>query len=155
MPSKPHTTALAIVAAFNEMDIPTILSHRHPSALRTFVPASLGAPQSKTAYASSLHSLRAIFKNFSLVVNDMLEDKEARKICLWCSARADTVVGEYVNEYVWLMEFDEEGLVMASKEYSDTAAQREFWPRLKEAMGRGQREEEEVVGKEAQKDPAA
>ena len=37
------------------------------------------------------------------------------------SARADTAAGEYVNEYMWLLDFDESGTkITRSKEYSDT-----------------------------------
>ena len=55
------------------------------------------------------------------MINDLLEDKDNRRICMSLSAKADTAAGEYVNEYMWLLDFDESGTkIRRSKEYSDT-----------------------------------
>ena len=92
-------------------------------------------PQDNTTYAKSLYQLRAIFSNFSLKVNDVLEDKDARRLCLWLTARGDTAVGEYINEYVWLLDFDKSGTkITCSKEYSDTLMLKDFFPKLQAAM---------------------
>ena len=134
--SAQRQTAEAIVAAFNNMDIDAIISHRSPTCMRHFLPASMNnKPQDNTTYATHLHQVRAIFKNFSLTVNDILEDKDAKRMCLWLSARADTAVGEYVNEYVYLWDFDDTGTkITCSKEYSDTLMAKEFFPKLRAAM---------------------
>ena len=64
-----------------------------------------------------------------------MEDVQARKICLWLVARADTAAGEYVNEYMWLMDFDESGEKITSmKEYVDAIMQRDFFPKLRESI---------------------
>ena len=128
-------TAEAVVAAFNIMDVPAIMSHRAPNCTRTFLPPSMNIPpQNNTTYQASLQKLLLVFHNFSLTINDLLEDKEARKISLWLSARAETLAGEYVNEYVWLLEFNEEGKITASREFSDSVMEREFYPKLRDAM---------------------
>lgn len=129
-------TAEAVVAAFNNMDVDGILAHRSSDCLRHFIPKSLGnSPQDNAQYANSLHQLSAVFQNFSCTINDLLEDKQANRICLYLAARGDTVVGEYVNEYMWLLDFDESGeKITCSKEYSDTALARDFFPKLKAAM---------------------
>ena len=45
------------------------------------------------------------------------------------------MAGEYVNEYMWLLDFDESGeKITCSKEYSDTILARDFFPKLKAAM---------------------
>ncbi|MCJ1449881.1 hypothetical protein MMC28_000209 [Mycoblastus sanguinarius] len=113
--------------------------------MRVFLPESIGLKsQDNATYANSLHNLRAIFQNFSLTVNDLLEDKEARRICLYLSARADTMAGEYINEYMWLLDFDESGKkILQSKEYSDTAVARDFYPKLQAAMDKQQSEQVE------------
>ena len=115
-------TAEAVVEAFNNMDVEAIVSYRSPECMRVFLPLSMGLPsQNNTTYFNSLIKLRAIFHNFSLVINDLLEDKDNRRICMSLSARADTAAGEYVNEYMWLLDFDESGTkITRSKEYSDT-----------------------------------
>lgn len=68
-----------------------------------------------------------------MVVEDVIEDVAARKICLWLRVRADTLVGEYVNEYVWCLEFSEDGRSIINwKEYVD-AGMKDFFPKLREA----------------------
>ena len=134
--SRQRRTALAVVESFNKMDVNGIISHRSPDCMRHFLPPSMGnKPQSNTTYAKNLHQLSAIFHNFSLTVTDMLEDKDAARICLWMNARADTMAGVYNNDYVWLLEFDESGeKIICSKEYSDTLMSKEFYPKLQAAM---------------------
>lgn len=134
--SPQRKTAEAVVAAFNNMDVDGIIAHRSPDCLRHFIPKSLGnSPQDNATYGESLRQLSGVFKNFSCTINDLLEDKQANRICLYLSARGDTVVGEYVNEYMWLLNFNESGeKITCSKEYSDTALARDFFPKLKTAM---------------------
>lgn len=134
--SPQRQTAAAVVAAFNAMDVDAIVSHRDPDALRYFIPITMGhKPQTNATYAASLKRLRAIFQSFSLTVNDILEDNETHRICMWLTAKADTAAGEYINEYVWLLDFDETGTkITASKEYSDTLMAKEFFPKLEAAM---------------------
>ena len=141
--SKPWTaqrkTAEAVIAAFNAMDVETIISYRNERCTRTFLPASMGLqPQDNATYYSSLKALKAIFHNFSLTINDLVEDKEAHRICMWLSAKADTLAGEYVNEYMWLLEFDSSGKILSSKEFSDSVMEREFFPKLRAAMAKQQ-----------------
>ncbi|KAL9025576.1 MAG: hypothetical protein Q9196_005627 [Gyalolechia fulgens] len=92
-------------------------------------------PQDTSTYCKSLTSLHAIFQNFSLVIDELIEDTANHRICMWLSARADTAAGEYVNEYVWLLDFDESGRkILRTKEFSDSVMARDFFPKLKEAM---------------------
>ena len=136
MSSKQRQTADSLVAAFNNMDVDSIIAHRHSTCMRHFIPASMGnKPQDNNTYAKSLRNLRQIFHNFSLVVNDVLEDRDARRLCMWLTAKADTDAGRYVNEYVWLLDFDKSGTkITSSKEYSDTIMARDFFPKLQTAM---------------------
>lgn len=134
--SPQRRTAEAVVAAFNNMDVNSIISHRSTECLRHFIPKSLGfPPQNNATYGNSLHQLHGVFRNFSCTINDLLEDKQANRICLYLTARGDTMAGEYVNEYMWLLDFDESGeKITCSKEYSDTILARDFFPKLKAAM---------------------
>lgn len=124
------------MAAFNNMDVDSIIAHRSPDCLRHFIPKSLGfPPQDNATYGKSLHQLSGIFSNFSCTINDVLEDKQANRICLYLSARGDSMAGEYVNEYMWLLDFNESGeKITCSKEYSDTIMARDFFPKLSAAM---------------------
>ncbi|KAK4697978.1 hypothetical protein P7C71_g197, partial [Lecanoromycetidae sp. Uapishka_2] len=133
-------TAEALVAAFNNMDVDTIISYRSPNCIRRFLPLSMGlGEQDNATYRTSLLKLRAIFHNFSLKISDLIEDDTANRICLSLKARADTVAGEYVNEYMWLLDFDKTGTkITLSQEYSDTVMERDFSPKLKAAMAKQQ-----------------
>ena len=134
--SQKRKTAEAVVAAFNNMDVDGIIARRSPGCRRHFIPKSMGnSPQDNATYRDSLRQLSGVFQNFSCTINDLLEDEQANRICLYLSARGDTVVGEYVNEYMWLLDFDESGeKITCSKEYSDTILARDFFPKLKAAM---------------------
>ena len=137
-PTPQRQTADKLIAAFNCMDIPAIMSFRTPTCIRHLLPRSMKlTPQDNAAYEKSLYSLKTVFQNFNLDVHEVVEDVEARKVVMWLSARADTAAGEYVNEYMWVLEFDESGeKVVEVKEFVDTVMQREFWPKLQESMRR-------------------
>lgn len=129
-------TALAVVQAFDRLDIDAILSYRAPECTRHILPSTLGYPPvDNTRYATTLNQLKPIFRNFRLTVDDVVEDREARRICMWLMARADTAAGEYVNEYVWTLDFDASGTkITRVKEFVDTLMTRDFWPKLQKAM---------------------
>ena len=138
--SPQRQTAEAIVAAFNVMDIDRIMSFRSPDCMRHIVPLSLKLkPQDNAKYLTELQRLKPIFNNFSLTINDVLEDHQFHRICMRLSARADTAVGEYVNEYMWTMTFDESGQKLVHvREFVDTVVNKDFWPKLKAAMQENQ-----------------
>ncbi|KAK4543483.1 hypothetical protein LTR36_005626 [Oleoguttula mirabilis] len=134
--STQRQTAEAVVGAFNRMDNEAIISHRSPDCIRYILPSSLGLkPTNNDQYKSQLDKLKLIFHNFCLTINDVVEDEKARRICMWLSARADTAAGEYINEYMWTLDFDETGTKITKvNEFVDTVVNRDFWPRLSEAM---------------------
>lgn len=120
-PSPQALAALSLVAAFNKMDIETISSHRHPDCKRHIRPSSLGLPaQDNQAYIQSLRALAGVFQNFNLAIEEMIEEQRREegsgsadgkgegggRVVLVLKARADTVAGEYVNEYIWILEFE-------------------------------------------------
>ncbi|KAF2773602.1 hypothetical protein EJ03DRAFT_102049 [Teratosphaeria nubilosa] len=134
--STQRATAEALVQAFNDMDIDKIISCRSPDCQRIILPASLKhAPTDNQQYEQSLRKLKAIFYNFELKVQDLMEDVAARRIVMYLQARADTQAGEYVNEYMWTLDFDESGeKVVRSTEFVDAVVNVEFWPKLAAAM---------------------
>ena len=138
MPTKQRETADRLIAAFNAQDLPTIISLRTPTCLRNFLPASLNfPPQDNDAYLANLTSMKTLFTTFRLNVKDIVEDVEERKIVIFVSAEGETMVGKYVNEYVWRMKCDEQGLVEEWWEFVDVGMVRDFLPKLREARARG------------------
>jgi ketosteroid isomerase-like protein len=136
MTSPQKRTSLALIAAFNKMDIDAILSHRSPGCMRHILPSSLNiAPTNNTEYEQQLQRLTLIFRNFELALQDIVEDVGSCRVVLWLKARADTIVGEYVNEYMWTLDFDETGeRIIRVHEFVDSAVQRDFWPKLEGAL---------------------
>lgn len=53
--------------------------------------------------------LKPMFITYRSEVHDVVEDKEANKVSIWCSCSADTVVGPYNNEYILLLYLNEAG----------------------------------------------
>jgi len=139
MPTKQRQLADALVAAFNIMDIDTIISTRTPDCKRVFLPTSLGyAPQSNDAYRANLMGMKTIFTSFRITVNDLIEgvgENGQKKIVMFVGARGDTPIGEYKNEYVWKLVFDESGEKVSEwVEYVDVGMTRDFYPLLKGEM---------------------
>ena len=84
------------------------------------------------------------------MVDDVVEDKDARTICVWLKAKGNTAAGLYENDYVWLWEFDETGTkIVRSKEFSDSIQNKVFWPKLQAAM-KQQQEQQGEQGNEDQ-----
>ena len=135
MKSAQRQTAEAVVEAFNHMDIDTIVSYRSDDCMRYILPSTLGHPPTNNEqYRASLQRLKPIFSNFSLTVHDLLEDRDTRRISMYLTARADTLVGEYINEYMWSLDFDDTGKITRATEFVDTVMNRDFWPKLLSAM---------------------
>ena len=134
--STQRQTAEAVVDAFNRMDIDAIMAFRSDDCMRHILPSTLGHPPTNNKqYRASLERLIKIFSNFSLTINDVVEDREARKICMYLRARADTLAGEYINEYMWTLSFDTPGTRITNvNEFVDTVMNRDFWPLLLAAM---------------------
>ncbi|CZT15084.1 uncharacterized protein RCC_12288 [Ramularia collo-cygni] len=134
--SSQRLVATSLVDAFNRMDIDEIMSVRAEGCMRHILPASLNqTPQNNSQYRSTLEKLNPIFSNFNLTIHDILEDREARRISMYVKARANTLAGEYLNEYQWTMTFDEKGEKIVNwVEFVDGSVYWGFWPKLQEAM---------------------
>lgn len=154
-PSKNRLAALAIIEAYNAMDVAKIVAHRAPAAIRYFVPKSMGLPSQNnvvfertsrkllsvrlpghflSAFTVDKAKLLQVFSNFKLTLHALIEDVEQKTIVLHLTAKGDTKAGIYENEYMWILEFDDDALVVKSTEFVDSVMQRDFWPRLQAAM---------------------
>ncbi|KAF2476719.1 uncharacterized protein BDR25DRAFT_278026 [Lindgomyces ingoldianus] len=146
MPSRQRQTADALVCAFNNMDNDAILSLRAPDCMRQILPLSLNFPaQSNAKYLANLSSMKSLFTSFQIRVDDVIEDLVQRKIVMFVTALGQTPVGEYNNEYVWKMKFDEAGeKIVEWSEFVDVGMVKDFYPRLVAEIKR--REEEKEKG---------
>jgi hypothetical protein len=140
-PSKERRTADKLVAAYNAMDIDTIIAMRTPDCERVFLPSSLKyPPQSNDYFRQNLTAISQIFTSFKIVVDEVIEgfasDGYAR-IIMYVSAFGESPVGEYRNQYVWKMGFTDNGqLIRKWSEFVDVGIAQEFYPKLKGEMVR-------------------
>lgn len=140
-PSRERQTADKLVAAYNAMDVSTIIALRTPDCQRVFLPSSLKyPPQSNDFFRQNLTAISAIFTSFKIVVDDVIEgfstDGYAR-IIMYVSAFGESPVGEYRNQYVWKMGFTDDGaLIKEWSEFVDVGMARDFYPKLKGEMVR-------------------
>ena len=140
-PSKERQTADKLVAAYNAMDVDTLIALRTPECQRVFLPASLKyPPQSNAFFKQNLTAISQIFTSFKIVVDDVIEgfasDGYAR-IIMYVSAFGESPVGEYRNQYVWKMGFTDDGeLIREWSEFVDVGMAQEFYPKLKGEMVR-------------------
>ena len=141
MTSPERQTADKLVAAYNAMDVATILALRTPDCMRVFLPSSLQyAPQTNEAFRQNLVAMSSAFTSFRAVVDDVVEgtsEDGAKRIVMYVSAFGQSLVGEYRNQYVWKMGFDEGGeRIREWSEFVDVGVARDFYPLLKGEMVR-------------------
>lgn len=73
-----------------------------------------------------------LFKSFVPTVHQLVEDEKANTIVIWCSSKAETVIGPYANEYVIVLHFNEAGdKVEKIIEFVDTEFSKTFFGRLR------------------------
>ncbi|KAJ4992655.1 hypothetical protein SVAN01_01701 [Stagonosporopsis vannaccii] len=142
MPSKERQTADKLVAAYNAMDVDTIIALRTPDCERAFLPSTSlkYPPQSNTFFRQNLNGIAAVFTSFKIVVDDVIEgtnDAGAKRIVMYVSAFGESAVGEYRNQYVWRMGFTGDGeLISEWTEFVDVGVARDYYPLLKGEMVR-------------------
>ncbi|KAL1649997.1 hypothetical protein SLS58_001373 [Diplodia intermedia] len=125
-------TALAIVDALNRLDTRAVWNMRDRGCWREIYPKSMGMPaQDNDAAQRALNFILNTFKTFYISVHEIIEDVPARKVCLWTICTGTTVAGPWTNEYVWSMEFNEEGThVVRWKEFVDGISTKALFPEI-------------------------
>jgi len=149
--SKRRETTLAILKAYESMEIDRIMSFRadnciqiigpcksHAQPIRPFtlqlsltnlVAASLERPiMNNERYRSFFTPATARIWNFNITIKDIIEDTAANKTVVYAKSTGDTAAGPktYGNEYFILFEFDEsQEKITKMVEYVDSAKSRE------------------------------
>lgn len=142
MASKERQTANKLVAAYNAMDVDTIIALRTPDCKRVFLPSSLKySPQSNQLFKANLAAMSTIFTSFKVIVDDAIEGTSSltnrKSIIMYISALGESPMGEYRNQYVWKMGFEEGGQRISEwSEFVDVGVARDFYPLLKGELRR-------------------
>jgi len=131
-------TAIALVRSFETWTIDAVLAQRSPKSTQQVLPKSLGRP------VQDLEGFRRYLEHLILLVPDGFKvdahykepivDEATRKVAVfaWCSA--NTVVGPYENEYIFVIQLNEDGtLADKVEEYLDSQLLRDVESRLASA----------------------
>ena len=127
-------TVYSVLDGYNKWDIETILGPRTPDCTQQVLPARLERPPLTNAEYREYFttSVMPYFKGFVVEVLDAIEDPAAHKVALHARSRAETVVGNYANEYVLIMHTTEDDTQVHSiKEFVDSGYSAEFFPKLR------------------------
>jgi len=72
------------------------------------------------------------FRDFKVVINDIIEDEKENKIATWAKSTAGTDIGPYANEYMLVFYFDERGeKIEMFLEFVDVGNRTDFLMELK------------------------
>jgi ketosteroid isomerase-like protein len=83
-------------------------------------------------YSAYFSTVMPYFRNFTVKINDVIEDAKANKVAIWAGSTADTDIRPYKNEYMLVFHLDESAeKVERMLEFVDSANSVEFFPRLK------------------------
>ncbi|KAK7464919.1 hypothetical protein VKT23_006128 [Stygiomarasmius scandens] len=130
-------TASAMISAYNAWDLEAILSDswRSPSCIHQVLPLSLERPaMDNTHYRQYFGTFMPVFRNFTVTVKNTIVDEKERKVSMWASSTAETDIGPYKNEYVLILNCDEDGKAIWVGEFVDSHNSVTFFPKLREYL---------------------
>jgi hypothetical protein len=132
MTSRLLTTALAVIAGYNQWDQDAILAPRAANCTQQTYPARLGAaPLNNTAYKEFISSIIPYFDNYTVTVTDTYVDEVQNRVAMQALGSADSVVGPYRNEYVIMMKMtSDQSEVWEIREFIDSEVRAAFFPQL-------------------------
>ncbi|KAI0433354.1 hypothetical protein F5Y09DRAFT_299206 [Xylaria sp. FL1042] len=135
-PSRRRRTALAVVDAYNKWSIEAIMAIRTEDCIQQILPKSLGRPAMDNAmYKAYFTSIMPHFQNFTVTINDTMEDAQENKVVFWARSEASTEIGPYSNEYVLIMYMNEAGdKITKFLEFVDSSYSAAFFPKLREHL---------------------
>ncbi|KAI0415359.1 hypothetical protein F5X98DRAFT_217082 [Xylaria grammica] len=135
-PSRRRQTALAVVDSYNKWSMEAIMGLRTEDCIQQILPKSLGRPaMDNAAYEAWFGSVMPHFKNFTVTVDDIIEDPGENKVAIWAHSSASTEVGPYNGEYVLIL-YMNEGADKITKllEFVDSSHSVTFFPKLLEHL---------------------
>lgn len=127
-------TVHAFIAQLNGWTSDSLLSLRSPSANHTVLPASLhGSKLNNEQFQAAVSTFMLHLRGFRLEVGDhnlTVIDVEQRRVALHLKAYAESDIGPYQNEYIWIFTVTEDGTqIENSAEFIDSAYTAEFMQR--------------------------
>ncbi|KAF8846984.1 hypothetical protein BDZ45DRAFT_682168 [Acephala macrosclerotiorum] len=105
MSSTRRQTALASLAAFENLDIDAHISLRSPKCTNIFAPSSQPAPLDDSGFAAHLSKLKAVIERFPVWPKEVMEDEKQNRVIIWAMGEAhfrDEVRDDGLTEEEWL-----------------------------------------------------
>ncbi|KAI1365922.1 hypothetical protein F5Y08DRAFT_338139 [Xylaria arbuscula] len=135
-PSRRRQTALAVIDSYNKWDFEAISALRSEDCVQLILPQSLGRPPMNNAeYKAYFSPLMPLFQEFTVTINDLVEDEKENKVVMWAKSTATTAIGPYANEYVIILHMNESGDKIAKFiEFVDSQFSATFFAKLREHL---------------------
>lgn len=130
-----YDTAIAFINAFTTLEANTHISLRAASCTHIFAPSSINPPQPMTnkEFAAHLTKLHKLATGFPVTAKEIHVNFPKRQIIIWASAAlnfreevksleegGDGKGWDYVGEYMFLLDVDEEGKICRVVEFLDS-----------------------------------
>ncbi|KAI9148090.1 MFS general substrate transporter [Paramyrothecium foliicola] len=119
-------TATSFIDCCNKYTVDAVLSLRTDTCKHTHLPSSLGIPTyNKTEYGAFYGQFTDMMKACSCWIADdkeMVVDVQSRKVVMHVKTKGNTPLGEYENEYMWILTMTEDGkMIQDIVEFCDSA----------------------------------
>ncbi|KAI3324031.1 hypothetical protein HD806DRAFT_496263 [Xylariaceae sp. AK1471] len=128
-------TANLWARCYDEWTVESALRLRTPNCTHQIHPASLKRPCMTNAdLAAFFASVQKLYQNYKITVRDAetLVDVDNRSVVLHADGTADTILGPFRNEYIFIVKMDETGSrIQHVDEFVDSAAVVDLVPRIK------------------------
>lgn len=128
-------TAIALVEGFETWTVDAVLAKRSAKSTQQILPESLGRPvQDIEGFRRHIEYLMPLVpEGFKVNAHykEPIVDEAARKVVVFAKCSANTVVGPYDNEYVFVIHLNDDGtLADKVEEFLDSQLVRELESRL-------------------------
>lgn len=131
-------TANSFLSAYNKWTVSDILSPRSPSCIHRVLPGNRPA-RNNAEFGTFFEGIIPKFRNFRFKFVDttpLVVDVETRRVVMHLTSTADTDIGPYNNEYIFVLTISEDGeKVDEIVEFLDTQYTAEFVGKLSEKTG--------------------
>jgi ketosteroid isomerase-like protein len=128
-----HETATSFLAAFTNLSATDHIALRSPTCTHIFAPSSLSMqPKTNAQFSAHLtNNLVPILAHFPVTAKEIHVNEARRQVTIWASGvpefREEVKDGEaaeweYVGEYIFILDVDEEGRVERVLEFLDSLA---------------------------------
>ena len=119
-------TATDYIDCCNKFTVDAVLSLRTDTCKHTHLPSSLGIPTyTKPEYGAFYGQFAGAMNDGNIrIVNDkeIVVDVESRKVVMHTKMKCNTPLGEYENEYMWILTMTGDGkLIEDIVEFCDSA----------------------------------